>query len=177
MALCVSAGRLALFSDNKTKVRLAKEAREAAVTALEMEPGNDLAHHLMGRWHFEMAQINFVVRQLIKLVYGASLAPGTFADAVSEYQAAVALNPGKLIHRVELGRVYLKLGRKQDALRELATSVQLDVEDINAQLQKNDAQEMLTKLQREFQRSVAPLSWGGGGGGGGEQQGPAAGAA
>ena len=33
---------------------------------------------------------------------------------------------------MELGRVYLKLGRKQDALRELATSVQLDVEDINA---------------------------------------------
>jgi hypothetical protein len=50
MALCVSRGRLALVSDNKTKVRLAKEAREAAVTALQMEPGNDLAHHLMGRW-------------------------------------------------------------------------------------------------------------------------------
>lgn len=50
MALCVSRGRLALFSDNKTKVKLAKEAREAAVTALEMEPDNDLARHLMGRW-------------------------------------------------------------------------------------------------------------------------------
>ena len=49
MALCVSRGRLALVSDNKTKVRLAKEAREAAVTALELEPSNDLAHHLMGR--------------------------------------------------------------------------------------------------------------------------------
>jgi tetratricopeptide (TPR) repeat protein len=50
MALCVSRGRLALVSDNKTKVRLAKEAREAAVTALSLEPSNDLAHHLMGRW-------------------------------------------------------------------------------------------------------------------------------
>eukprot|EP00775_Hariotina_reticulata_P008960 gene8960-9136_t len=81
------------------KVRLAKEAQEAARTALQLEPQNDLAHHLMGRWHFEMAQINFVVRQLIRLVYGAALAPGRFEDALAEFEAAVAINPHKLIHR------------------------------------------------------------------------------
>jgi DICT domain-containing protein len=99
MASCVSRGRLALISDNKTKVRLAKEAQEAARTALANDPGNDLAHHLMGRWHFEMAQINFVVRQLIRLVYGAALAPGTFQEALEEFQKASELNPTKLIHR------------------------------------------------------------------------------
>ena len=31
------------------QARLAKEAREHAITALELEPGSDLAHHLMGR--------------------------------------------------------------------------------------------------------------------------------
>lgn len=81
------------------QVRLAKEAQEAARTALSLEPDNDLAHHLMGRWHFEMAQINFVVRQLIKLVYGAALAPGKFEDALMEFETAVRLNPTKLIHR------------------------------------------------------------------------------
>jgi hypothetical protein len=45
-------------------VRLAKEAQEAARAAVELDPSNDLAHHLMGRWHFEMAQINFVLRQV-----------------------------------------------------------------------------------------------------------------
>jgi hypothetical protein len=80
-------------------VRLAKEAQEAARTAVQLDPSNDLAHHLMGRWHYEMAQINFVLRQLIRIVYGAALAPGTFEDALAEFQAAVALNPRKLIHR------------------------------------------------------------------------------
>jgi len=46
------------------QVRLAKEAQEAARTAVELDDSNDLAHHLMGRWHFEMAQINFVLRQV-----------------------------------------------------------------------------------------------------------------
>ncbi|KAF6257131.1 hypothetical protein COO60DRAFT_33728 [Scenedesmus sp. NREL 46B-D3] len=158
MASCVSRGRLALFSDNKTKVRLAKEAQEAARTALSLEPENDLAHHLMGRWHFEMAQINFMVRQLIKLVYGAALAPGNFEDALTEFQAAVALNPSKLIHRVELGRTHLRLGHKREAYEHLSASMGLEVEDVNAKLQKDDAELLLDKLKGEFERSV---SWGG----------------
>ena len=69
-------GRLALLSDNKTKVRLAHDAREEAVTALALEPSNDLAHHLMGRWHYEMANLNVVVRTLVRVMYGTALAPG-----------------------------------------------------------------------------------------------------
>ena len=49
VALCVSKGRLALFTDNKTKVRLAKEAQQCAYTAIACDPNNDVAHHLMGR--------------------------------------------------------------------------------------------------------------------------------
>jgi len=37
---------------------------------------------------------------------------------------------------VELGRAYHKLGRRQEAWRELEAAVLLDVEDINAHLQK-----------------------------------------
>ena len=50
VACCISMGRMALFSDNKGKVALAKAAREHAVVALEKEPQSDLAHHLMGRY-------------------------------------------------------------------------------------------------------------------------------
>ncbi|KAF8059979.1 RMDN1 [Scenedesmus sp. PABB004] len=156
MASCVSRGRLALLSDNKTKVRLAKEAQEAARTALAMEPGNDLAHHLMGRWHYEMAQINFVVRQLIRLVYGAALAPGRFEDALSEFSAAVSLNPNKLIHRVELGRTHLRLGHRREAYEQLVASTRLPVEDVNAKLQLEDAQLLLDKLRKEgIEKEVA----------------------
>jgi hypothetical protein len=40
-----------------------------------------------------------LVFQLIRIVYGASLNPGTFEEALTEFQTAVALNPNKLIHR------------------------------------------------------------------------------
>lgn len=76
IAACTSMGRLALLSDNKTKVRLAHDARQEAVIALAVEPSNDLAHHLMGRWHSEMANLNMVARTVVRVVYGTSLAPG-----------------------------------------------------------------------------------------------------
>ena len=43
---------------------------------------------------------------------------------------------GFALCRVELGRAYHKLGRKEEAWRELEAAVLLDVEDINAHLQK-----------------------------------------
>ena len=50
IALCVSRGRLALVSENRAKIQLAKEAADDAATALRLDPRSDFAHHLMGRW-------------------------------------------------------------------------------------------------------------------------------
>jgi hypothetical protein len=58
---------------------------------------------------------------------------------------------------VELGRTYLRLGNKQEAFQHLSTSMELEVEDVNAKLQKEDAELLLSKLRGEFERSV---SWG-----------------
>jgi tetratricopeptide (TPR) repeat protein len=97
-----------------------------------------------------MAQINFVVRQLVRLVYGASLAPGTFPDALAEFEAAAALAPGRLIHRVELGRCLMRVGRKAEALEQLEASLGMDIEDVNAALEKEEAEILLAKLRREL---------------------------
>lgn len=40
-----------------TQVELAAAAAEDTEAALAADPHNDLAHHLLGRWHTEMAQV------------------------------------------------------------------------------------------------------------------------
>ncbi|KAK9814776.1 hypothetical protein WJX72_011282 [[Myrmecia] bisecta] len=156
VACCISLGRLAIFSDNKTKVKLASEARQEAVTALEKDPTSDLAHHLMGRWHWEMAQLNVVVRALVRMMYGTALSPGTHAEALASYQRAVELNPNRLVHHVELGRCHAKLGNKEEARRELELALLLDVEDINSRLQKDDAELILKDLRRSMRGWTLP---------------------
>jgi hypothetical protein len=60
--------------------------------------------------------------------------------------------------RVELGRTHLRLGHKREAYEHLAASMGMEVEDVNAKLQRDDAELLLDKLKGEFERSV---SWGG----------------
>ncbi|KAK9822505.1 hypothetical protein WJX81_006973 [Elliptochloris bilobata] len=146
VALCTATGRLALFSDNRSKAALVKVARQHAVTALELDPRSDLAQHLMGRWHWEMAQLNSVVRFLVRHMYGTELPPGTHADALMHYTRAAELNPRRLAHYVELGRAYKRLGHNARARQELEAALRMDVEDINAHLQKVDAEAMLRDL-------------------------------
>lgn len=120
VASSMSKGRLAYWSkDNKTKILLAKQAQDDVVTALSLDPSNDLAHHLMGRWHYEMAQLNFVVRGLVRVLYGTTLIPGSVPEALASYTRAAELNPGRLVHRVEVGRMCERLGMHEDALRHL----------------------------------------------------------
>lgn len=67
------------------------------------------------RWHYEMAQINPLLRTLVRLMYGTTLSPGTHADALASYVRAVELAPQRLIHRVEQGKVLMALGRREAA--------------------------------------------------------------
>uniref|UniRef100_A0A7S3VT07 Regulator of microtubule dynamics protein 1 n=1 Tax=Dunaliella tertiolecta TaxID=3047 RepID=A0A7S3VT07_DUNTE len=147
IARCISRGRLALLCDNRTKVQLAATSCEDAKAALALEPNNDYAHHLMGRWHYEMAGLNAVARTLVRLLYGAALMQGTYPAALQHFQSAVSLSPRCLIHRVEHGRTLAKLGSTQLAIHELETALQCEVEDLNGELQRQDAELMLQKLQ------------------------------
>jgi tetratricopeptide (TPR) repeat protein len=148
LSACISKGRLALFCDNRTKVRLAKEAQDAAATALRLGPDNDLAHHLMGRWHYEMSKLNVVVRTVVRVMYGTSLTPGTREEALAAYRRAVELAPHRLVHHVEAGRIALELGHSKAARDSLEAALQCEVEDINAWHTRMDAEMLLAQIDK-----------------------------
>lgn len=54
--------------------------------------------------------------------------------------------------RVELGRAYHKLGKRQEAWRELEAAVLLDQEDINAYLQKVSSCSLISVLTSQSLR-------------------------
>ncbi|KAG1657538.1 hypothetical protein FOA52_005424 [Chlamydomonas sp. UWO 241] len=149
VALCVSRGRLALcVPDNRKKVNLARDAADDAATALRLDPSSDLAHHLMGRWHYEMAQLGPIVRYVVRVLFGAALMQGTFPEALTHFRTAQTLCPVRLIHTVEVGRTLHKLGHTAEAASHLEAALAMDVEDLNAQLQKEDAAAMLAQMRR-----------------------------
>jgi hypothetical protein len=53
--MAITSGRLALFTeDNQQRVALCNRIRTEAETAVALDPSEDVAHHALGRWHYEV---------------------------------------------------------------------------------------------------------------------------
>jgi tetratricopeptide (TPR) repeat protein len=103
---------------NKEKLEASREMKTEADTALRLDPKSDYAHHLIGRWHQEMAGIGGGTRLLAKIVYGG-IPKGSYEEALKSFDAARKLRPKRLIHQVEYGRTLAMMGRKDEAKKEI----------------------------------------------------------
>lgn len=145
LSMAITCGRLAPYLDNKAKIAHSKLVKEHAEKALELEPSNSYAHHVLGAWNYEMASLSPLLRTLVKLIYGA-LPTASFEQAESFFQKAVALAPHKVSHRIELGRTYAALNKKDLAREEISTGLSLPEREKDDPNTKRRGKETLAKL-------------------------------
>jgi hypothetical protein len=62
LAICY--GKLTDFVSNKVKMEYAKLIRDEAQRSIDLDARDDYAWHVMGRWHFGVANLNGVLRTL-----------------------------------------------------------------------------------------------------------------
>ena len=114
LSVAISRGKLALYSDTRTKVAYSRDVRDYAERALALAPDYAWAHHVLGRWHHEVAALGNTARFVVRLFYGG-LPPASVDDAIRHLERAVALEPGELSHHIELGFAYAAAGRSDEA--------------------------------------------------------------
>lgn len=114
LALAICLGKLTPLMSNKEGIEASRRIKSAAEMAVKLNPKNDYAWHLLGRWHQELAQIGGVTRAVALIVYGG-LPSASYEEAVRCFQKANSLNPARLLHVVELGRTYALMGREAEA--------------------------------------------------------------
>jgi len=134
------------YVDNQTKVNWSRSIKTEGETALKLDPKQDLGYYLLGRWNHDVADMNFIYRALVKLVYGG-LPNASVAQAITDFKQASALAPNRIIHHYELGKVYAETGESKLAIAELTTCSRLkpiDRDDADAQ---RNASVLLKELQ------------------------------
>lgn len=109
LSVAISYGKLAIASDTRDKVRYSRLVRDEAERALALDPRYAWAHHILGRWHLEVAKLGGASRAVVRLFYGG-LPAASVADAVKHLERAVELEPGELQHHLELGFAYQAAG-------------------------------------------------------------------
>src|SRR3982751_5250906 len=113
----ISYGKMLPYMSAKDQVTSAPKIKESVDRTLALDPQNDNAWHILGRWNRVLANVNVVKRVLAKALYGDL--PVTTNEAAEKcLLKAIEINPNRLIHYIELGRIYAQMGRKADA-REL----------------------------------------------------------
>lgn len=123
------------YTDNATMVNWSKAIKSECETAIALDPKQDIGYYLLGRWHFGVANMNFFLRTLVKVVYGG-LPKASNAEAIKYFKQAIELNPNRIIHHFELAKVYEVTGEKILARVELEKCRALkpvDRDDVEAQ--------------------------------------------
>ena len=146
LSLAVCHGKLAVYSDTRDKVRYSRLVREEAEQALAIDANYAWAHHLLGRWHYEVASLGMTSRFFVKLFYG-DLPPASIAEGIGHLRRATELEPTELNHWLELGFAYLAAGSVELARTQWTHGLGMPSRGVHDEPAKQRAREALAKLQ------------------------------
>lgn len=145
LALAICYGRVAELQSAKQRIEYAKKIEEEAALAVALDPNEDYAWHVLGRWNYEIANLNPVLAFFAEKFFG-KLPHGTNARAIECFRKAIALNSTRVVHHAELGRAYAAVGDKAKARQELEKALSLPSVEKDDSETKARAQQALAGL-------------------------------
>jgi len=161
VCLAVAYGRAQMFSnENREKVELGRMLKDSLDVALAINPDDDMALHVLGRYEWSMANLSGLTKVYVKMMYGA-LVPGSAANAEKCFKRCIEINPERLIHKVELAKMLFDLKRFEEALSFAKQGSLLAMEDVNSEIERKNALEIIRKSELKLlkrSRSSALLS-------------------
>jgi tetratricopeptide (TPR) repeat protein len=146
LAVAISYGRLQPLETNREKIAAARVIKEAADKAIRLDPQSDLCWHVLGRWHKGVANISAFNRTMAQLVYGVVLPTSTYQEAARCFEKAIALNPNRPMHYIELGSVYAAMGRTDDAKRLITQGLEMRNTEKDDPETKREGKDVLAQL-------------------------------
>ena len=146
LSIAISYGKMLPLMGTKEQIEAARHIKASADKAIELDPHNDLAWHILGRWHRTLSDVSTLKRGLASFIYG-KLPQTTTEEAVRCFEKAIEINPGRLMHYVELGRAYAQMGKTAEARRFLEKGLAMPNLEKDDPETKRRGRETLAKLQ------------------------------
>jgi len=142
-------GRTALSVGVRDRVRYAVEIRKCAQNSLAINPDHPGALHVLGMWNAEVKRLSgFELFFARRFLGGNVLGEANWKDAVAYMERAVALDPDRIAHRLDLAQIYADTGDKDKARATFESVIASPARiDFNDPLYKKQAEERLKRLR------------------------------
>ena len=139
-------GKIGMMEGTKQKIINSYDVEEYGLKAIELDPTYDGSLHLLGRWHYELADLSWIERTVAKIVYETP-PKASFEESVEFYKKAIEAKPDEVRHYLWIGKALIKLKDKDEAKRYLLTATEMTPQDDADRLMQKEAAELLTKLK------------------------------
>jgi tetratricopeptide (TPR) repeat protein len=125
-------GRKALSLGARDRVKYAGDVRTHALEALKINPKHPGALHVMGMWNYNVMRLSGMTRFMAKTFLGGRVFDSANWDEAQRYmEESVANEPNRLVHHLDLARVYAARGDKDRARAQYEATIRGTATDFN----------------------------------------------
>lgn len=146
-AVARAIGKTALSQSPKGRVKYGVEVRSQALECLKLNPRHAGCLHVMGIWNAEAMRLNGFTRLIARnLLGGQVFGTANWKDAVRYMEEAVAIDPDRIVHRVDLGGIYMDTGNRAKARAQYEAVLTLPRTDVNDPVYREQARKALASM-------------------------------
>lgn len=142
VAMAIAVGRTVLIKSGKEKIIAVKDIKRYADIALKTNPNNFKAWHILGKWNFEVSNLNMIERSATKIFYGG-LPDASLKNAIADYEKAKALSPTFMLNYLELAKAYRRNDDTKMAIAQLRKLLTLPIQTEDDPRIKAEAQKLI----------------------------------
>jgi regulator of microtubule dynamics protein 3 len=125
--MAASLGAMAMISGPKQRLESINQMKTFLDAALANNAEHAEAWHLLGRWYFKMANLNFAEAAASKMLFGGVCGIATNEEAATALQTAIKYNPSKIQYYFDLATVYREMKSTEDCTQTLEQAIALEV--------------------------------------------------
>ena len=142
--LAVALGRTALTLGSRERVKYAGEIYDQAAAAVKIDPRHAGALHVLGVWNAEIMRLNGITRFAARNFLGGKVFDrASWSEARRYMEAAVAADPGRITHRLDLAKIYADNGDKAKARSTCDEALRMPAVEFNDARYKQQCQERI----------------------------------
>ncbi len=144
--LSIALGRVALDAGAKQRIKMSKEIKKEADLAVKLDPENDLAYHVLGRWNRKISNLSWIEKGFADIFLGGVPKNASNEEAIINFNKAIKLKPLYINHYLELGITYEMMDDDKKAIETFKKC--LEIQSVNPKDKKRKliAQEYLDDL-------------------------------